>query len=113
MEYGLVTVADRPDLEPQTGAITTEAWPEFMLNDPVANRLWGRLVRDFPAFQILLIDDGEQVLGYGNSIPLVWDGTVAGLPAGWDAVLEQGMADFDEGRLPTTLSALSITLARG
>jgi len=113
MEYRLVTVAERPDLEPQTGAITTEAWPEFMLNDPVANRLWGRLVQDFPAFQILLLDDAEQVLGYGQSIPFIWDGTLEGLPTGWDAVLEQGMQDFDQGHAPTTLSALSITLAQG
>src|SRR3954453_21787704 len=105
MEYRLATVAERADLEAQTGAITTEAWPEFMLNDPVANRLWGRLVQDFPAFQILLLDAAEQVLGYGQSIPFTWDGTVEGLPAGWDAVLEQGMQDFDQRRAPTTLSA--------
>ena len=45
------------------------------------------------------------------AIPFAWDGTLAGLPAGWDAVVTQGVADLDAGRRPTALAALSVTVA--
>jgi hypothetical protein len=45
------------------------------------------------------------------SIPFAWDGTVAGLPAGWDVVVAQGLRDRDQGRPPTALSALAVTVA--
>jgi len=40
------------------------------------------------------------------------DVAAVGLPAGWDAVVEQGVDDLDQGRPPSALSALSVTVAR-
>jgi hypothetical protein len=46
------------------------------------------------------------------SIPFAWDGTVSGLPAGWDAVVAQGLRDRGQGRHPTALSALAVRSPR-
>ncbi|MGH2371346.1 MAG: GNAT family N-acetyltransferase, partial [Chloroflexota bacterium] len=86
------------------------AWPRFVQADPAARRHWGDLLRTFADFQLLLCGEAGQVIAAGHSIPVVWDGTVAGLPAGWDAVLEQGIREHEEGRAPTTLAALAIVV---
>lgn len=109
--YTAVTIAERPDLLEQAQLVIGAAWPEFMLHDPVANRHWGVLYTIFPDYQFVLCDDGGTVIAAANSIPFVCRDTYSGLPAGWDAVLAQGMVDHSHGRRPTTLSALSITIA--
>ena len=87
-------------------------WPAFMQHDPAAERYQDRLAGELGGFQVLLVDEKDDVAAVGASIPFVWDGTVAGLPAGWDAVVEQGVDDLDQGRRPSALSALSVTVAR-
>ncbi|MFO7320698.1 MAG: GNAT family N-acetyltransferase [Chloroflexota bacterium] len=109
--YTVVTYRQRPDLIPVADDLTAESWPEFMLNDTVANRLFPRLEVDFPDFQFLLLDGGNAVIGVGNSIPVAWDGLSASLSDdGWDWVLEQGFSGLENGVVPNTLSALSISI---
>lgn len=110
-EVHIATIADRPDLLKQAQHVIDAAWPGFMLHDPVANRHWFALYTTFPDYQFVLCDDAGAIVAAGNSIPFVCADTYGGLPSGWDAVLAQGMADHAEGRRPTTLSALSITIA--
>lgn len=43
-------------------------------------------------------------------LPIVWDGTQEGLPAGWDAALSQVAQEHVEGRSPTALLAVSVTV---
>jgi hypothetical protein len=88
----------------------------FLRQDPVADRYWDALFATFADFQLVVSGrdgDTEAVVAAGHSIPVVWDGTVEGLPAGWDAVLEQGFRDREHGRAPTTLSALAVVGAPG
>jgi hypothetical protein len=113
MAYTYVTLAQRPELEAEMPRLHSESWPEFVLNDPVAIRYWGSLFSTFAAFQYVLCDESGTALAAGHTIPFVWDGTIAGLPAGWDAVLEQGFHDYTEGRSPTALCGLSIVIAPG
>src|SRR5215217_8170616 len=83
-----------------------------MRHDPTAERHQARLATELAGFQALLVDrEKDELAALGVSIPFAWDGTLAGLPAGWDAVVEQGVGDLDEGRRPTALSALSVTVA--
>ena len=82
-----------------------------MQHDPVAERHQACLATELARFQVLLLDDKEELVGLGVAIPFAWDGTLAGLPAGWDAVVTQGVADLDTGRRPTALTALSLTVA--
>lgn len=101
------TLAERPELAAAIGRLHQSGWPAFMREDPVADRLWVFLETAFAACQFVLADPSGAIIACGNSVPFVWDGTVAGLPSGWDDVLERGVADHQAGRAPNTLSALA------
>ena len=113
MSYTYVTLAQRPELEAEMPRLHSESWPEFILNDPTAIRYWGSLFATFADFQYVLCDEGGAALAAGHTIPFTWDGTAEGLPAGWDAVLEQGFYDYEQSRAPTALCGLSIVIAPG
>jgi GNAT superfamily N-acetyltransferase len=99
------TLAERPDLEAGLRSLPG-TFAEFMHHDAVVNRYWGSLFTDFAGFQIAVCDDGGGILAAGHSIPVSWDGTTEGLPAGLDGVLERGVEDIGRGRAPTVVSAL-------
>lgn len=59
-------------------------------------------------WQFVLYDEAEQVpLAEGNTIPVSWDGTDAGLGPGIDAVIAGGFALLEVGGTPTALCALA------
>jgi GNAT superfamily N-acetyltransferase len=107
----VVSLDARPELTLPALELLAVGWPEFMQHDPVAARHQARLATELAEFQALLLDDKDELAALGVAIPFAWDGTPAGLPAGWDAVVAQGVADLEAGRRPTTLSALSVTVA--
>ncbi|HEV2893362.1 MAG TPA: hypothetical protein VG411_06400, partial [Actinomycetota bacterium] len=110
--FQVVSLADRPELTLPALELLAAGWPEFMQHDPAAERHQARLATELAGFQALLLDrEKDELAALGVSIPFAWDGTLDGLPAGWDAVVEQGAADLDDGRDPTALSALSVTVA--
>ena len=110
--FQVVSLAARPELTLPALELLAAGWPEFMRHDPTAERHQARLATELAGFQALLVDrEKDELAALGVSIPFAWDGTLAGLPAGWDAVVEQGVGDLDEGRRPTALSALSVTVA--
>ena len=111
MSYTIVTVARRPELEAQAIDLACQVWPEFMLHADAGARYWRSLSTVFSEFQFALCDEVEGVVATGNTIPILWDGTAEGLPAGWDAVLERGVHDREQGRRPTVLCALSAVVA--
>jgi GNAT superfamily N-acetyltransferase len=110
--YQLVTPNERPDLLDAADEIAYRVWPQFMLDDPVADRHWGDLYRLFPDYQFGLQEVGtERLVAVGNSLPLAWDGDPDTLPAeGWDWALAQGFRDLHRGLNPRTQCALSITI---
>ena len=97
----IFTVAERPELEDRLDEIT-DPWPKFMNHDPVVRHWFPKLYERFRDFQYVLYDpDTDVVLGEGCSIPIRWDGTIAGLPAGV-RVLESGFLEHE----PNVLCAL-------
>jgi GNAT superfamily N-acetyltransferase len=113
MDYRIVSLAERPELLQPALELHAVGWPEFMQHDPAAERYQPRLAGELAGFQVLACDEKDELAAAGVSIPFVWDGTREGLPAGWDAVVEQGLADLDQGRAPTALAGLSVTVAPG
>jgi GNAT superfamily N-acetyltransferase len=111
MDYHVVSLAERPELLEPMLELHAVGWPEFLQHDPAAERYEPRLTGELAGFQVLLLDEKDELAGAGISIPFVWDGTVNGLPAGWDAVVATGLDDRDQGRRPTALSALAATVA--
>jgi hypothetical protein len=106
-----VTCAERPDLWRRSDEEITGVWPEYNEHGDVLNAYWGRLDEEFADFQFVLHDDeADVVLAQGHSIPCAWDGTVAGLPAGIDGLIEDAFRVREAGGKPNALSALAIEI---
>ena len=104
----VVRYADRPDLlDRRYEELVQPAFPQYMNENEPGNRYWGRLYTDFPDFQVALVERDE-LLAEAHAIPVPWDGTVAGLPAGWDEGFELGMTS---SRTRSTLMAIAISVA--
>jgi GNAT superfamily N-acetyltransferase len=103
------TRAERPGKQPHASGLEA-AWPQFMYHDPVLNRLFRRVIDEYPELQFYAWDDErEKVVGAGNAIPAAWDGNPASLPdEGIDAVVEAGFAEG--AAMPTVLCALQIVI---
>jgi len=102
----LVRYADRPDLLARRHEALGSTFPEYMHHNEPGGRFWGRLYGDFPEFQLALLD-GDELVAECHALPVAWDGTVEGLPEGWDDAFTQGMTS---GAEPTALSALAISV---
>jgi hypothetical protein len=107
----IFTLAERPDLESRVRSLP-DTFPEFMHHDSAVNRFWDRLFTDFAGFQIAVCDGGNEIVAAGHCIPVYWDGTTEGLPAGLDGVLERGVGDIEQERAPTVVSALLALVPR-
>lgn len=113
------TVVDhtaRPDVWPRIPALFAGVWPEYNLHGDVMAGYWDRLHVVFGRYQLALVDTdpvtgAEDVLATARGLPVVWNGTLAGLGAGLDAAIEAGFAAHDAGRAATTLCALGIEVA--
>jgi GNAT superfamily N-acetyltransferase len=78
-----------------------------MLQDLVAEVLYGRLGVDFPEYQLLALDEAGELVGRVNTVPFVWTGEDDDLPdLGWDGVLQRGFRDRRLGERPTAVSLL-------
>ena len=101
----LVRYADERDLLARRD-LSEQTFPQFMHHNEPGRRWWGSLYDRFPAFQLALLD-GDEIAAEGHSLPVPWNGSVQGLPRGWDHAFELGMT-ADEA--PTALSALVISV---
>ncbi len=110
-ELTVHTHRDRPDLETQLDAFK-DIWPQFIYHDAVAAEHYHHTTTAFADFNLYVCDADGQVVATGLGLPIVWDGHVESLPGGWDDSLMRGVADFEHGRQPTTLSALGIMVRR-
>jgi GNAT superfamily N-acetyltransferase len=89
----VVTARERPDVLESSWELIRDTLPEYNNHGDVLNEYWGRLIVEAPDFQGTLLD-GDEPLARIRSIPVRWDGTVEGLPAGIDGAIARG---FDEG----------------
>lgn len=110
--FSVHTHAERPDLAAHLPGLAAGLWPEFLLHGAVAGRYDHHTSSTFAAFSFYLCEDGE-VVAAGKAVPLFWDGTAEGLPAGWDAALEESVRSHLAGETPNTLCALGAMVARG
>ena len=98
------TLAQRPELEAAVRSLP-RAFAEFMYHDAVVGRYWPSLYTEFAGYQVAVCDGAGEVLAAGHSLPVFWDGTRDGLPAGMAGVLERGVGGVSGGA-PTVVSAL-------
>lgn len=99
------TAEERPDLWQEASNRFRGIWPEYNLHGNHSGSYFGELIPRFARFQVLVHDAAiERVVGRGRTIPFRWDGSLAGLPAGIDAV---GLRGVSEQAAPTAVSALA------
>ncbi len=101
------TAAERPDLWERARSEHgfDVVWPEYNLHGNHTGRYFGAIYPGYAHLQALLIDarTGGPV-GRARTIPFAWDGTLADLPAGIDAV---GLRAVDGPGGANALSALA------
>lgn len=104
----IVTWSERPELGERSWD-EIDVWPEYNGKGDVMRQYWLRIDQDFPDFQFLLYDEAaDTIIAKGHSLPLRWDGTVDGLPAGIDGAISGGFRLAEAGEPPNALSAMAI-----
>jgi GNAT superfamily N-acetyltransferase len=107
----ILTARERPDLAERARGLTADVWPEYNAHGVVPLRYWPGLYDVFPDFQYVLYDKGaDEVLAEGHSLPLVWDGTLDGLPAGIDGAMAAAFDLHEAGGEVNTLCAMAIEI---
>jgi hypothetical protein len=104
----VVRYSDRPELWEGTDELFADIWPEYNLHGPVINYYWGQLYDVFPEWQFFLCDRSTgEVLAQGQTIPVAWDGSDAGLGPGIDATIAAGFELRAAGGQPDCVCALA------
>jgi GNAT superfamily N-acetyltransferase len=106
---------ERPELDDQWSDVVGAAWPEFMQHDPVVNEHWHVQFDHYPECQIFLVDEQtDLVVGVGNTMPTIWDGTLGDLPEdGIDEIMRRSVRAIAEGHAPNVLCALQAVVRQG
>ncbi|HXY44540.1 MAG TPA: hypothetical protein VEH29_10155, partial [Acidimicrobiales bacterium] len=103
------TAAERPDLWEQARPLFSEVWPEYNLHGNHTPAYFGALFPRFAHLQALFLEPATgRVIARGRTIPFRWDGTLADLPAGIDALGLQAVGETGE---PNAVSALAAEVA--
>jgi hypothetical protein len=105
-----LTIAQHPDLEHAANQLD-QLWPAFLTESDISGPLWHHLYTTFAEFQLLVMD-GDEIIARGNTIPLLWDGTVETLPSGLDGVVTTATRQREAGIQPNTLSATAALVSR-
>jgi len=105
-DLAVVTTADRPDMAGERAAALMAVWPEFVLHDTVNDQLMDRVTAAWPRYDVTILDGGQVVAG-GWAVPLRWDGTVPGLPDGYDGALVTGISGLEHDVAPDTLCVMA------
>jgi hypothetical protein len=105
-DLGVVSSADRPDLDEQVRAALRTVWPEFIFHDPVSAEHIGRVETYFPQYDVLVLDDGQVVAG-GWGVPIRWDGGVDTLPDGYDGSLVSAVTGYENSIPADTLVVMA------
>jgi len=110
--YQIITPNDLTDYRERAGEIANASWPEFMMNDPIANDHWHELFDRFNEYQFALLDtETNRMAAMGNSLAFHWDKDLSELPeGGWDWVFVKAVEDHKNSVKPNIQSAIQIAI---
>lgn len=109
-KFSVVTLSERPGINEIFYRQKERIWPEFMMRDVYAAKLWSYVYSVFQEFQLYLLNEEQAPIAVGQTMPLVWNGDMNDLPIGWADTLVRGTNDFEADRQPNTLAALEISI---
>lgn len=85
------TVAQRRELKLELVDLSERIWPEFMAEDDIES--WGALYSHFAEYQFAFVDESDQVVAGGHTVPFKWSGVVEELPETIEAVMQNALAN--------------------
>ncbi|TCC53857.1 hypothetical protein E0H75_09350 [Kribbella capetownensis] len=100
--YELIPVAQAPQYDEEAEQRFAEEWPEFIFHDLEVRKYIDRRQEYFPEWEFYLVSDDERLIAGCWGVPLVWDGTVEGLPGGFTDSLVRSVVGYEEGVVPNT-----------
>lgn len=106
-----VVTQDRPELEQKVEDAFRERWPAFIFHDKISKAYLPRVQEYFRSYDILILDE-EKVAAGGWGVPLSWDGTVGGLPSGYDDAPVRAVDGHEQARSADTFSFMAAAVAK-
>lgn len=89
------SLAERPDLVDAYWQVRGD-WPDFMLEDPIAETAYEAVVETYPQLHLVALD-GSAPVARLHAAPLMIDSLDALPPRGWDHVMQEALAAPAEG----------------
>ena len=113
MKYRFITFSELSSLQIDLYRnIVLNAFPDIVNKSPVIARYWARVEQYFPSYQLFVIDEKEDIVGFINSIPFRWGNSLNLLPReGWDWMLIKGITDHEQDISPNSLGGLQIIVS--
>src|SRR5215213_9905901 len=110
--FQIIQPSDLPNYRDLAGDIGVASWPEFMMQDSIANKFWHELFDRFSEYQFALLDtETNRMAAMGNSLPFYWDQDISDLPEkGWDWVFLKAVEDHENRVAPNIQSAIQIAI---
>jgi len=88
------TLAQRPDLNVEFEKFDERLWPQFMLHGDMSDP---EEYSVFDEFQFLYLDESDQIIAGGQTIPFHWSGVTEELPESLNAVMQNALASRKAG----------------
>ncbi|MGL1892854.1 MAG: hypothetical protein OCD02_14575 [Spirochaetaceae bacterium] len=111
MKYKVVSLKERYDLFEKSDELNMEAWDEFMLHDPVADENWMTFIDAYKDYQLIILDENDEMAASMVSVPIKYDGDIKDLPdEGWDWAVKKSISDLNDGLIANILVGLQIVV---
>lgn len=105
----VISLAEKKEYKVELDSINEKAWPEFMLNWDCKE--WSQLFTTFEKYQILIINNKEELMAYGHTIPIYWDEDIRFIPDNLKILMEMAVKNNQDGIRPNLLLALAVVVS--
>jgi hypothetical protein len=99
------TLKEKIDLLNEVNEINSKAWPDFLLHWDCSD--WSHLFSTFADYQVLLLNENDDLVAYGFTIPIYWDQNLIDIPDNLKTLVENGVEIKKKEVKPNILLALA------
>lgn len=105
----MTTLKERPEFYDALKKLNGSAWPEFLLNWDCPN--WSELFTTFAGYQPLVLDEEENLIAFGDTVPLVWNDEFMFFPDDLEIGVNLAVQHNEAGMKPNLLLALAVVVS--